>query len=408
MIRLSAHRPWLTVACLSGLISFPSASDAASLRIGGLFSLTGALAAYGPTSQNGAMLAISEINKAGGVLGEEVAFTSLDDQTNPQSGVQAAKTLLHTDKVDAIIGPMSSSVYLAVANSVTIPAQIPLISGSASAAVISSLDSKGFTFRTVPSDTAQAAALADIAHEKGFDSLGVLYMNDAYGKGLADGVAAAFAKLGGKVRGSLPFTSGQISFRSNIEKIARTGPDALMVIAYPGDGQPIVRQALDGGNFNQFLLSDGMKLPNLARDLGAQFLNGTAGTTAFIAPDAPSTKAFLAAYHAAYHQEPNFPYGDSSYDAVMAVALAAEIARSTHGPALRDALHKIADNTGETVGPGDFAKAKHLIAAGKPIHYIGASGTVAFDAHGDVTRPFEHWEIQDGGIQHKRIITPKP
>ncbi|MEA4837494.1 MAG: ABC transporter substrate-binding protein, partial [Rhodospirillaceae bacterium] len=164
-----------------------AAAQPQPLKIGVIMPLTGELADYGATSLNGIKLAADEINKAGGVHGAPVTLAIGDDQTSPQSGVSAAQKLVSVEKASILIGPMGSGVFIPVAKTVALPAGIPIITGSATSPVISTLDQgKGLVFRSVPSDAFQGVALADVAQNKGYKSVGVIYINNDYGKGLAE------------------------------------------------------------------------------------------------------------------------------------------------------------------------------------------------------------------------------
>ena len=388
------------------LASVPALAES-KLKIGGIFPLTGELADYGPAAKSGAELAIDEINKAGGVLGSPVSLSIGDDQTSPQAGVDPAQKLVSVEKVNALIGPMGSGVFIPVATTVAVPAGVPIITGSATSPKISSLESKGFTFRTVPSDAFQGVALAAVGKEKSYKSVGIIYVNNDYGKGLAESFEKSFTKNGGKVTASVPFEPKQASFRGEVQKAAGGHPEALVLIAYTGDGVPILKQALESGSFNKFLLSDGMKAPEIIDAIGGQFLDGAAGTAAAPLPGYAAAESFKANYKAKFGEISPKPYIDSFYDATIVLALAAEKAKSTEGAKIRDAIKDVTAEDGEKVGPGEFAKAKTAIAAGKKIDYIGASGPVKFDSHGDVGGTFAHWEIQDGKIETVNIFEPK-
>ena len=103
---------------------------------------------------------------------------------------------------------------------------------------------------------------------------------------------------------------------------------------------------------------------------------------------------------------PPHPYIDSAYDATMILMLAMEKAGSTEGPAIRDAIREVANAPGEEVLPGDFARARELIKAGKDINYQGAAGNQEFDGNGDVSGTFEHWAIKDGKIVTLGVFDP--
>ena len=93
------------------------------LKIGILFDFTGDLAEFGPNMMNGAKLAAKDINDAGGVIGQDIVLKQADSQTSPTAAVDAARQLVESDKVSAVIGSLSSGVTLAVAEAVTVPEQ---------------------------------------------------------------------------------------------------------------------------------------------------------------------------------------------------------------------------------------------------------------------------------------------
>lgn len=394
------------LAAATMLAGVPAHADS-KLKIGAIMPMTGELADYGPSDLTGIKMAVEEINKAGGVLGSEVGLAVGDDQTSPQAGVDAAQKLVSVEKVNALVGPLGSGVYIPVAKTVAAPNNIPVISGSATSPVISTLDTNGFTFRTVPSDAFQGVALADVAVKKGYKSVGIILTNNDYGKGLAEAFEKAFTKAGGKVIAAVPYEAKQASFRGEVQKAASGKPDALVLIGYTGDGVPILKQALESGSFRNFLLSDGLKAPEIIDAVGAEYLEGATGTAAAPMPGSPTADVFKAAYLARFHEVSPKPYIDTYYDATYVIALAAEKAKSTDGTKIRDAIRSVTEEGGEKVGPGEFAKAKQLIAQGKKINYQGASGPLKFDAHGDVGGTFEQWEIHKGKLETIRVFEPK-
>lgn len=401
------HRALLGLAAVALGGATPAAAQQQGLKIGALMALTGPLQAYGETCLKGAQLAAEEINAQGGVLGGKLALAIGDDQTSPQPGVDAAQKLVSVEAVSAMVGALSSGVTIPVAATVTSRAGVPQISPASTSPVITSLADGDFLFRTVPSDAFQGVAMAQVAKEKGVKAVSIVYVNNDYGQGLADAFKTAFEKLGGKVAASLPYEEKQASYRGELQRAAQGRPETLVLVAYPGDGIPLLRQSLEGGFFTKFLFSDGMKAPEIISAIGAQYLNGTAGTAPEALPDFPSAKTFADAYRAKYGELPPKPYIDSSYDAVYLLALAAEKAKSSDGKAIRDALREVANAPGEKVGPGQWAKAKQLIAAGKDVDYVGAAGQHEFDAQGDVPGTFAHWEIQNGEIKTVKVFAPK-
>ncbi|MFD2189501.1 ABC transporter substrate-binding protein [Pistricoccus aurantiacus] len=400
-----AKKPLITA--ISALAMTTSlAAIAEPLKIGALVPLTGDLQSYGEPSLKSAQLAVKEINAAGGVLGEPVELDTGDTQTSPQPGVAAAQKLANVSNVHAFLGALSSGVTIPVAQSVSKPEGILQISNASTSPVMTDLDDGDFLFRTVPSDAFQGVALAEVAADQGYDTVSVIYINNDYGKGLADSFAQAFESQGGKVGASVAYEQGQPAYRGELQQADKGNPQALVLIGYPENGQTILRQSLEGGFFQNFVLSDGMKAPELIDNLGDQALEGAVGTIPQARDDSPGAQHFAEAYASEYGEVPPKPFLDTAYDALYLIALATQKAGSTDRTAIRDSLRDVANPPGEKVGPGEFEKAVKLLEEGKDIDYEGASGSVNFDENGDVPGTFGEYTYTGGEIKTKRVFEP--
>jgi len=388
----------LAAAALGVALAAPAQAEA--LKIGALMPMTGDLQAYGEADLKGVEFALEQINAAGGVNGEPVEMVIADTQTTPQAGVDAAQKLVNVDGVHAIVGALSSGVTIPVARTVSSREAIAQISNASTSPTITGLSDDDFLFRTVPSDSYQGVALADLVTEKGVSNVSILYVNNDYGQGLADAFTKAF---GGEVSASIAFEQGQASYRGELQRAASGGAQALVLIGYPETGSVILRQSLEGGYLDKFIFTDGMKAPEIIDRVGAQFLNGAFGTVPQ-ARDTEGLRVFRDAYIAAYGELPGKPYYDTAYDAAFVIALAAQKVGSTDRRAIRDNLRAVANPPGEVILPGEWAKAVELLAAGQDINYEGAAGSVDLDDNGDVPGTIGHWEIQDGAIVDVRVM----
>ncbi len=385
---------------------FASGAWAGGLKLGALIPMTGDLQAYGESCYTGVKLAEKQINDAGGVLGGKLVIKVGDTQTKPQPGIDAAQKLISIEGVSGIIGALSSGVSIPVAQSVTKTAEIPQVSPASTSPVITGLDDNDFMFRSVPSDAFQGVALAKVVSDEGYKNLAVLYVNNDYGEGLADSFKSAFEKKGGKVSQSLAYEPGNASYRGELSKAASGGAQALLLIGYPENGVTILRQALEEGYFRKFVFTDGLKAPEIIDAIGAKYLDGSFGTAPQAMTDTPAAQRYLAAYKKQYGQVPPKPFIDTSYDATYMLALAAQKAGSTNGKAIRDALRSVCNPPGEKILPGQWAKAVKLLAKGKDIDYVGASGSVDLDKNGDVSGTFAHWMIKNGKIVTVNVFEP--
>lgn len=403
---MTVKKPLIGVISAVALATGVSAL-AAPLKIGVLVPLTGDLQSYGEPALQAVQLAVQEINAAGGVLGEEVEISSGDTQTSPQPGVAAAQNLVNIEGVDAIMGALSSGVTIPVAQSVTRPEQIPQVSSASTSPVITSLDDDDFLFRTVPSDAFQGIALSEVTQGKGYSNVSIIYINNDYGKGLADAFTDAFEEAGGTVSATVAYEQGQAAYRGELQQAASDDAEALVLIGYPENGQTILRQSLEGGYFTNFVFSDGMKAPELVESLGGQYLEGSVGTVPQARADSPGAQHFSSAYESEYGSLPPKPYLDTAYDAFYLLSLAAQAAGSTDSVAIRDHLRDVANPPGEQVGPGEFEKAIKLLEEGQEIDYEGASGSVNFDDNGDVPGTFGEWSFKGGKVVTNRIFEPQ-
>ena len=372
------------------------------LVVGNLNTFTGSLAEFGPPLRNAVQLAASHVNRAGGVGGGSMLVISRDTAVNPVQGVDAARALVDVEGAVAIVGALSSGVTIASAQSVTIPKGVLLISGASTAPAITTLEDDDLLFRTTPSDAAQGAVLARLADELGYQSVGIMYINNAYGEGLAAQFEQSFAEYGGQVTAKVPHEDAQPTYASELEKATEGNPDALAVMSYTGQSRVYVREALEGGYADTFLFVDGVKGSEWIDEIDAwDELDGTLGT----APGSegnPALSIFETAYEETYGFPVSHPFMAEHYDATVLIALAAAKAGSTtDSAAIRDALRFVANAPGEVVGPGrdGIARALRLIAEGKDINYEGAGGIVDFDENGDVFGTIEIWAVKDGEIQ---------
>ena len=371
------------------------------LIVGHLNTVTGSLSYFGPEQNNSVELAADHVNQAGGVLGAQMIMVTGDTATNPVQGVAAARALVDVEGAVAIVGALASGVTLAVAQEVTVPKQRLLISPASTSPAITDLEDDDFLFRTTVSDAVQGVVLARLAREIGYETAGIMLINNAYGEGLADQFEVTFASLGGRVTGKVPHEDSQPTYTSELEKATEGDPDVLLAISYPGQAEVYLRESLDGEYSDTFLFVDATKSPDMMEVVGWDALEGTLGT-AQGSPDSPSLREFQRSYAAVHGAPPEHPFIAENYDAAVLIALAAAKAgTTTDSVAIRDALRSIANPPGEAVGPGveGIKKALMLIDEGKDINYEGTAGTVDFDENGDVTGYIEIWKVEGGEIK---------
>jgi ABC-type branched-subunit amino acid transport system substrate-binding protein len=405
----------LLLVIILGLVVLPTMGWAQEVVVGTLFDHSGALKDWGPRHQNGAELAAGQLTAAG----LKINFIHQDSQTKAEAAKEAAEELIAEEKVAAIIGSSSSGVIIPVAEAVTIPKNVLMISPGATSPYITDLPEdkeKDMLFRTCPSDKLQGVVLGKLAASL-YKTASVMYVNNAYGQGLAQEFRRSFTRHGGMVYTMIPHgeevaQSYAKDLRNAFARMYSTKPfrsgksDVLCVFSYPEHAKVYVKEAIEKYQCEAFLFCDGSKSEELAQAIGPEKLEGMMGT----APGRTIGEGFIkfnAAYTAEYGEFPASPFIANAYDATALIGLAAYAAQSMGQPmtseTIRDQLRNVANPPGTFIAPGQFELAFKLLEAGKTINYEGASGTVDFDAQGDVVAPIEIWRFSNGKIVTYRM-----
>ncbi len=215
------------------------------LKIGSLLPETGSLAYLGPPEFAGVELAIEEINAAGGVLGNPIEYSQGDSGDTTTDIASTTSDRLISENVDAIIGAASSSVTLTVIDKI-VAAGITMFSPANTTPVLSDYADNNLYFRNAPSDLLQGAVLADLITADGNASVYILNLDDAYGNGLANAVAAVLGDGTVEVLGQKAYDPAATTFDAEIAEIVAADPDAIVLITFE-EGSRILRGLVEAG-----------------------------------------------------------------------------------------------------------------------------------------------------------------
>ncbi|MDE0303800.1 MAG: ABC transporter substrate-binding protein [Albidovulum sp.] len=360
------------------------ADGSAALKIGLLMDLSSGSAEVYRDRQRAFKLAIKHVNEGGGVFGLPVTVAVGDATADPEKAVAAARYLVEVEGVHAIVGPNASVSALPVAERVIGPSAIPTVSFSATSPELTTVADNDFLFRTALSDVTQGPVLAGVAHERGFDNVGVIYVDDPWGRGLADAFEAAWE---GPLK-AVPVDRGRTGFLTALRESASGEAQALVVIAFESAALTMVREAIDNGIYDNFVFGDAAKRVSLVRSLGGARLGNMYGTGPASAPNSAASAAWEAAYVAEYGALPVLAYVKETYDATVALAFAAQAAGRLRGAEIRNRLREVGSSPGTVVnaGPVGVADALRILANNGEIDYEGASGSMDWDGNGDLRR----------------------
>ena len=388
----------MLIAAVAAATVHGTAAMAADVKVGSAAGVTGPVAELVAPIVDARNLAASHVNEQGGLFdGDTYALVHGDSQCDPKASVDAGAKLVNVEQVVAVIGPNCSGATMGMAQSITIPAGVVMLSDTATSPSISMLDDNDLVFRMAPSDAYQGRSLAEFAWETGYRNLAVTYANDDYNAGLAGVFEAAFAELGGTIAASQRHEPNKASYRAELSTLAGSGAEGLALFAYYGSsGITILRNSIENGLFGTFLGADGMMDPSVIEQIGADALRGKIVLSQPASdPEAASFTVFAALFEEATDQDATAPFLTHGYDTAFAMALAIEKAGMAERGAIAAALREVSNAPGLTIRPGEWAKAKAALAAGEDIDYEGASGAIEFDDRGDVAGMYTFNHVGD-------------
>jgi len=321
-----------------------------------------------------------------------------DTETNPGAAVSAARSLVDRG-VPYVCGPAASGVALPVFEESLVPNRVVGCTPSATAPALSTLRDDDYTFRTAPSDTLQARAMATVAAEEaGADTAAVLARDNEYGRQLATRFQRAFEAGGGSITAEVLHAQGRSSYTSPLQQALSSEPDALAVVTYPDDATRLFRDfyADFDVSLSAVVVPDALRDPELPSRVDDD-MDDVMG----LAPAAagPGLDAFRRAYETAYGGSPGV-FAEQAYDAVAVGILAGAAAGTDDAAAIRGQMRAVANPDGIVVTPENFAEGVAAAARGEAVDYRGASSAVNFDERGDpAIAPYDRWEFDGASIR---------
>ncbi|HSA83006.1 MAG TPA: ABC transporter substrate-binding protein [Geminicoccaceae bacterium] len=326
---------------VAGLVAV-AAPASAEILIGGATCLTGVQAPLDEPGFKGAQVAIKQINDAGGLLGEEVRFLNIDGKSDPVTVGNAAVELI--DQGAQLIvapcdfdfgGPASREAQNAGIVGISMCASDPLYSSW-------SLGDKQFTLSMW--NTTMGATAADYAFtERGWKTAYVVTDQFiAYTKSLSKYFVEHFQTLGGEVLLEDTYTNGDNDFSAQLARLQALGqrPDVIFISSYGIDIATIIRSIREVGIDSPVMGGDSYDDAAMFEALGERFGSEIYFVThTWMGPEAhPDMPAFIEAYTEMHGSPPGTSFVATGYDTIMLMAKAVEIAGTTDGDAVAQAL----------------------------------------------------------------------
>ena len=337
------------MACVFALLAGPCASPlalagASPIRIGVIAPLTGPSADFGTSVQQGAQLAVDEINAAGGVLGRSIELVVKDDGGDPATGLAAATALVTQSHVDATIGFCNTGVAMKALDVFESHRQlliVPCAQGTAVTRRAKTEDS--MVFRVAPVDALNAEFLVrEMVDRRRLSRIAVLADTTGYGEG---GVADITAQLAG--RGLQPVHVGRFAADApslgELLQAARSAGAQALVVYTVGPGEAVAVKGRTALHWDvPFFAPWTLSFRSVLEAAGAGPLEGTMMTQSIIQDSANEARtAFIAAFarHYAHRPPGSLMAAAQTYDSVNLLVRAMFATRGDTAPAaLKEAL----------------------------------------------------------------------
>jgi len=314
-----------------------SSDGASTIKVGEFASLTGKEATFGISSHEGTLMAIEEINAAGGILGKKLELLTEDTQSKAGEPATVVNKLIARDGVVAILGEVASSRSLEAAP-ICQQNKVPMISPSSTNPKVTQMGD--YVFRVCFIDPFQGTVMANFA-TRTLKAKKVAVFTDVksdYSKGLAQFFKEQFLKNGGQVVAELDFNGGDKDFKAQLTAIKGASPDAVFIPGYYTDVALIAIQAKQLGLTVPLLGGDGWESEKLV-EIGRDAVEGHYFSTHYH-PDVGSdrSKKFVENYRKRWNGKTPDALAACGYDSAIVLADAMKRANSAEGAKVREAI----------------------------------------------------------------------
>lgn len=364
-----------SIAAAIGLSLIASPVVADTIKIGINVPLTGFAASDGKSALNGAELAVSQANVAGGIKGQKIELIRYDDQASPKEAVPIALKLIEKDEVVASISGSYSGATRASA-AIYQDAKTPYISAFAIHPDITRAGN--YVFRTSFVGEVQGRAGAKLIGESlGLKKVSIITLKNDFGKSLAAGFKEVADKFGIEILSEYEYGIKDRQFGPIVSKIRADKPDAIYASGYFFTAGPLVSQLRAAGIKVPVIGQEGYDSQNYIKIAGPA-AEGTIITTS-LDRDSKSkeTQDFISAYERVAGHKTDM-VAASAHTAVKVLIAALKKAGSTDKQALRDAI-----------------QATKLTAS---------TGDISFNNLGEVQKSVQVQIVKDGNWHHHSVI----
>lgn len=218
-----------------------SDDDSAPILIGLDADMSSGAAQSGEAIQRGALVAIDEINAAGGVLNRPLKLVVKDHRGNPARGIDNIDAFAEMNDLVAVLGGIHTPVALAELDAIHRHKIIYLGPWAAGTPIVANEYDPNFVFRVSVRDEHAGGYLIAAARNRGFKRPGLLLWQTGWGRSNEKAMKAAMREIGMQPAGIEWFNSGEPNMTEQIDALVTDGADVIMLVANPTDGLVVVR-----------------------------------------------------------------------------------------------------------------------------------------------------------------------
>jgi branched-chain amino acid transport system substrate-binding protein len=366
--------------CNKNQSSADSNTTNAVIKIGEYASLTGEEATFGISSHEGTLMAIEEINAAGGLLGRKVELITEDDQCKPGESATVVNKLISRDEVIAVLGEVASTRSMEAAK-ICQDNHVPMISPSSTNPDVTKTGD--YIFRVCFIDPFQGTVMANFAATT-LKLKRVAVFTDVksdYSKGLAKFFKERFVANGGTIVTELEYNGGDKDFKAQLTTIKGANPDGVFVPGYYTECALIALQAHQLGLTVPLFGGDGWESAKLL-EIGGEAVEGDYLSTHYnSAVGTDVSKNFVANFSKRWQGQVPDALAACGYDSAIVLADAIKRAGSTDPQKLRDA-----------------------IAATR--NFAAVTGNISIDENRNATKSAVILQVKGGKFQYLETVEP--
>jgi branched-chain amino acid transport system substrate-binding protein len=351
----SRFSSWLAFALCAITLTATTAPAAEPVKIGLVAALSGMSAASGEAITRGLTVAIDEINAQGGVLGgRKLELIRRDDESNPAKGVAAARELIFKEQVVALFGGIDTPVSLAIVPLANAEKKPFIGVWAAGTGITRNGANPNYVFRVSAVDVIVDRGLIQYAAKTyGAKKPGLMLINNPWGESNNDGLTKAAAAQGLTLAGVEKFQAEDVDMVPQLSRLKQAGADSVILVANAAPGAQVIR-ALDRMGWSVPVISHWGISGGRFVELGGPGASKVhfVQTYSFFGEQSPRGKHVLELLMKRYPQIKSAadviaPVGTANaYDAMQLLAKAIQVAGSTDGPKVREAMYKIGRHEG--------------------------------------------------------------